>query len=153
MEHNVKVLEPEQLIPQLLEILEVTEPVPLRISGGSMTPFLANGRDTVYLSKVRRPLQRGDMVLYCRDSGNYVLHRVYRVEGDTCTMVGDAQTCLEQGIRPDQILAVVTAVRRKGKLQLKGSFWWEFFENVWIRMVPLRHAVMTGYALMKKLFG
>ena len=153
MEHKVKVLEPEQLMPPLLDMLEVTETVPLVISGSSMIPFLAHGRDTVYLSKVRKPLCRGDMVLYRRDSGNYILHRIFRVEGDTYTMVGDAQTWLEPGIRPDQILALVTAVRRKGKLLQKGSFWWDFFEKVWIRMVPLRPAVLTGYARVKKMFG
>lgn len=153
MEHKVKVLEPEQLMPPLLDMLEVTETVPLVISGSSMIPFLAHGRDTVYLSKVRKPLRRGDMVLYRRDSGNYILHRIFRVEGDTYTMVGDAQTWLEPGIRPDQILALVTAVRRKGKLLQKGSFWWDFFEKVWIRMVPLRPAVLTGYARVKKMFG
>ncbi len=153
MEHKVKVLEPEQLMPQLLEMLEVTEPVPLVISGSSMTPFLAHGRDTVYLSKAKDPLIRGDMVLYRRDSGNYILHRIYRVEEGSFTMVGDAQNWLEPGIRQDQILARVTAVRRKGKLLQKGSFLWDFFERVWIRVVPLRPAVMAGYALLKKLFG
>lgn len=153
MEHKVKVLEPEQLMPPLLDMLAVTETVPLVISGSSMIPFLVHGRDTVYLSKVRKPLCRGDMVLYRRDSGNYILHRIFRVEGDTYTMVGDAQTWLEPGIRPDQILALVTAVRRKGKLLQKGSFWWDFFEKVWIRMVPLRPAVLTGYARVKKMFG
>lgn len=152
MEHKVKFLEPEQLIPQLLELLEVTESVPLVISGSSMTPFLAHGRDTVYLAKIRKPLKRGDMVLYRRDSGNYILHRVYRVEEDSYTMVGDAQTWLETGIRRDQILARVTAVCRKGKLLQKSSFWWMFFEKVWIRMVSLRPALMAGYARMKKLF-
>lgn len=153
MEHKVKVLEPEQLMPKLLEMLEVTEPVPLVISGSSMTPFLVHGRDTVYLSKEKEPLRRGDMVLYRRDSGNYILHRVYRVEETTFTMVGDAQTWLEPGIRPDQILAIVTAVRRKGKVLQPGSFWWDFFEKVWIRMVPLRPAMMKTYACLKKLFG
>ncbi len=153
MEHKVKVLEPEQLMPQLLEMLEVTEPVPLVISGSSMTPFLVHGRDTVYLSNVRKPLQRGDMVLYRRHSGSYILHRVYRVEKNSYTMVGDAQTQLEPGIRPDQILALVTAVRRKGMLLQKGSFWWDFFEKVWIRMVPLRPAVRKAYARLRNLFG
>jgi len=153
MESNVKAVEAEQLMPALLELLEVTEPVPLVISGGSMAPFLVHGRDTVYLSKVRQPLRRGDMVLYRRSNGSYILHRVYRVEADSYTMAGDAQNWLEPGIRPDQILAMVTAVRRKGKLLQKGSFWWDFFEKVWIRMVPLRPAVMAVYSRLKKLFG
>ena len=151
MEHNVKIMEPERLMEPLLELLEETEAVPLVISGSSMTPFLAHGRDTVYLSKVIRPLKRGDMVLYRRDSGAYILHRVYRVEKDSFTMVGDAQTMLEPGIRPDQVKALVTAVRRKGKILRRGSFWWDFFETIWIRMVPLRPAVRAVYSGLKRL--
>ena len=123
MEHKVKVVDPQELIPSLLELLEDTPSVPLLISGNSMSPFLIHGRDTVYLSKIAQPPKRGDMILYRRDSGRYVLHRVYQT-GDTYTMVGDAQTQLEPGIRPDQLLAIVTAVCRKGKRLEKGSFWW-----------------------------
>ena len=150
MEHKVKVLEPELLMPPLLDMLEVTETVPLVISGSSMIPFLAHGRDTVYLSKVRKPLRRGDMVLYRRDSGSYILHRIYRVEGDTYTMVGDAQQGLEPGIRDDQIIAMVTAVRRKGKLLKKGSFWWWFFEHFWLWALPCRPTLTQLYSFIKR---
>ena len=78
MTHNVKTLEPEQLMEPLLELLEETEAAPLVISGSSMTPFLVHGRDTVFLSKPVFPLKRGDMVLYRRDTGAYILHQVYR---------------------------------------------------------------------------
>ena len=146
MEHNVKVLPPEILMDKLIGLLEETESVPLVISGGSMVPFLVHGRDSVYLSKVTAPLKRGDMLLYRRDNGRYILHRIWRIEKESFTMVGDAQTVLEPGIRPDQVLARVTAVRRKGKLLRSGSFWWEFFEKVWIRIVPLRRALMSAYS-------
>lgn len=146
MEHNVKVLPPEILMDKLIGLLEETESVPLVISGGSMVPFLVHGRDSVYLSKVTAPLKRGDMILYRRDNGRYILHRIWRIEKESFTMVGDAQTVLEPGIRPDQVLARVTAVRRKGKLLRSGSFWWEFFEKVWIRIVPLRRALMSAYS-------
>ena len=146
MEHNVKVLPPEILMDKLIGLLEETESVPLVISGGSMVPFLVHGRDSVYLSKVTAPLKRGDMILYRRDNGRYILHRIWRIEKESYTMVGDAQTVLEPGIRPDQVLARVTAVRRKGKLLRSGSFWWEFFEKVWIRIVPLRRALMSAYS-------
>ena len=152
MESNVKILSPEELIPPLLEALEEVDCVPLVISGGSMTPFLVHGRDTVYLSRIREPLKRGDMVLYRRDSGNYVLHRIYRTESETFTLVGDAQTKLEPGIRQDQMLALVTAVRRKGKLLQPGSFWWEFFRRVWIRLVPLRPVIRSVYCGISRLF-
>ena len=146
MEHNVKVLPPEILMDKLIGLLEETESVPLVISGGSMVPFLVHGRDSVYLSKVTAPLKRGDMILYRRDNGRYILHRIWRIEKESFTMVGDAQTVLEPGIRPDQVLARVTAVRRKGKLLRSGSFWWEFFEKVWSRIVPLRRSLMSAYS-------
>ena len=151
MEYKVKTVEPERLMPALLELLEVTESVPLVVSGNSMNPFLAHGRDTVYLSNMKEPPRRGDMVLYRRHNGDYILHRVYRVEENEYTMVGDAQNWLETGIRRDQILAVVTAVCRKGKLLRKGCFWWDFFEKVWIRMVPLRRTVLALHTRLKKL--
>ena len=153
MNCNVRELDPQVLMPALLALLEETETVPLVISGSSMTPFLVHGRDTVYLSKVTAPLKRGDMILYRRDSGAYILHRIFRVEENTYTLMGDAQTMLEPGIRTDQVLAVVTAVRRKGKLLKQGSFWWDFFEKVWIRMVPLRPAAKTVYSCFVKLLN
>lgn len=145
MESNVRVLTPEELIPPLLGLLEETDCVPLVISGGSMCPFLVHGRDTVYLSKVHPPLKQGDMILYRRDSGKYVLHRIYRVEDGSYTLLGDAQTQLEPGIRPDQVLASISMVCRKGKLLKPGCFWWFFFEKIWIRLVPLRPRILTLY--------
>ena len=118
-----------------------------------MTPFLVHGRDTVYLSKADRQLKRGDMVLYQRDNGRYVLHRVLQADGDVFTIIGDAQTQPEPDIRRDQIRAVVTAVLRKDKLLKKGNFWWDFFEKVWIYMVPIRPLIRNVYTTAKRLLG
>ena len=148
MERHQRVMQPEILLEEYRQLLEdenITA-LPLVISGNSMSPFLVHGRDTVYLSRLDRPAKKGDVLLYKRDSGAYILHRVYKVEKDSYTMVGDAQTQLEQGIRQDQIIAIMTSALRKGKLQKKGSFWWEFFEKVWINIVPLRRIIRTGYS-------
>lgn len=138
MKHKVRSLAPEELMEDLLALLEQTEPVPLVISGSSMEPFLTHGRDTVFLSRIKTPLKQGDMVLYRRASGQYILHRVYAVNHDTLTMIGDGQVGLEPGIRREQALAVVSAVRRKGKLLEPGSFLWDFYEKAWIRTIRLR---------------
>ena len=145
--HNVA--SPEEIMEPLLSLLDEVEAVPLVISGNSMTPFLVHRRDTVYLSKPDRPLKKGDMVLYQRDNGAYILHRIFKTDLNSYTMVGDAQTVLEYGIRNDQIRAVVTAVRRKGKLIQRGSFWWDFFEKVWISMVPFRPLFSKIYSAFK----
>lgn len=152
MEHNTRFWEPEVLMEAYDRLLadESIEALPLVISGNSMSPFLIHGRDTVYLSRLREPMKRGQMLLYRRDSGQYVLHRIYRVDGDSLTMIGDAQTVLEPGIRPEQVLAIVKSVERKGKKETPGCFWWEFFEKVWIRMVPLRPMIRSVYTAFSR---
>ena len=153
IEHRVRIVSPEVAMEPLLQLLDEAEAVPLVISGGSMTPFLAHGRDTVYLSKVRTPLKRGDVALYQRDNGRYVLHRVVRAENGLYTMLGDAQTHREPGVREDQLRAVATAVRRKGRLLKKGDFLWEFFARVWIGLVPLRPVLRKACGLVGRLSG
>ena len=153
MQRRMTTLPPEILLEEYRRILAEepqVEALPLVISGRSMTPFLVGGRDTVYLSRLDRQPKRGDMLLYRRDSGAYILHRVVRVEDGVCTMVGDAQVQLEPGIRRDQIIAIVTAADRKGKRQKPGCFWWEFFEKVWLRMIPLRPYVMALYGRLSR---
>lgn len=147
MEPERRVLEPEVLMEPLLEVLEEAESVPLVISGGSMAPFLVHGRDTVYLSKAKDPLKKGDMILFRRESGGYILHRILKEEKGIYTVVGDAQTWTE-AVRPEQVKALVTAVRRKGKLLTRGSLLWMFFEKLWIRLVPLRPRILGLYGRM-----
>ena len=139
---------PELLLEEYRRLLQENSGIelPLVVSGNSMSPFLIGDRDTVYLARLERPVRRGDILLYRRDSGAYILHRVYRAGQGTLTMVGDAQQVLETGIRRDQILAVVTRAERKGKLLGPGSFWWEFFEKVWIRLVPVRRCFHSLYS-------
>ena len=149
MEHKVRIISPEELMPQLPRLLEETENVPLVISGNSMAPFLRHGRDVVYLSKVTRPLKKGDMILYRRLNGSYILHRVCRCGPHGYDLAGDAQLHVEAGIRPEQVLAVVNAVRRKGKLLEKGNFQWEFYERVWLALLPLRPMIFRIYGAMK----
>ena len=151
MKTQTKILPPELLLEEYRKLLqeENVKELPLTITGNSMSPFLIHGRDTVYLSRLTRPARRGDMLLYRRDNGAYILHRVYAVTPDAYSMVGDAQTELEHGIRPDQVIAVVTRVARKEQELRPGSFWWEFFATAWLRLLPLRRPIHRLYTAVK----
>ena len=151
MKTQTKILPPELLLEEYRKLLqeEDVKELPLTITGNSMSPFLIHGRDTVYLSRLTRPARRGDMLLYRRDNGAYILHRVYAVTPDAYTMVGDAQTELEHGIRPDQVIAVVTRVARKEQELRPGSFWWEFFATAWLRLLPLRRPIHRLHTAVK----
>lgn len=148
MEHKVRVIEPQALMEQLPQLLQEAESVPLVISGSSMVPFLVHGRDTVYLSKVTQPPKKGDMIFYRRTCGQYVLHRICKEKDGRYDLVGDAQDQIETGIAPEQILAVVKTVRRKGKLLRKGNLLWEFFEHIWPVLRPFRPGIIRGYSRM-----
>lgn len=154
MENRKRVLPPQILLEEYRRLLqedERIESLPLVISGNSMSPFLIGGRDMAYLSRVTRPVRRGDVLLYQRRSGSYVFHRVFGVTQTGLTMVGDAQTVLEYGIQPDQIIAVMTQAERKGKTISPGDFWWEFFEKIWIRMVPVRRPICHAYTFVYRI--
>lgn len=152
MEAASRSVDPQVLLEEYCRVLNEeasVEALPLTISGNSMAPFLVHGRDTVYLSRITRPLERGDVVLYRRDNGSYILHRIHRVHGSLFTMAGDAHWGLETGIRREQILAVMTSARRKGKLQRPGCFWWEFFRKPWLTLLPLRRPITGLYTALK----
>ena len=113
-----------------------------------MSPFLGHARDTIYFQKPDRKLRRGDIVFYQRLGGQFVMHRICRVTEDGYYMVGDAQTEIEGPLKREQIFALITKVNRKGKWIGPGNFWWEFFEHVWIRMIPLRPMICRFYGFM-----
>ena len=71
---------------------------------------------------------------------------------DNLRQSGLLRTCILVTHRPDQVLALVTAVRRKGKLLQPGSFWWDFFEKVWIRVIPLRPGIAAACSALTGAF-
>ena len=152
MKTQTKTMQPEVLLEEYRRLLRddpSIDALPLVITGNSMSPFLIHGRDTVYLSRLTRPVRRGDMLLYRRENGNYVLHRVFKAGPESLTMIGDAQTILEPGIRREQVIAIVTRVERKGKPLGPGSFWWGFFEKIWIWIIPLRRVAERLYSWVR----
>ncbi len=71
---------------------------------------------------------------------------------DNLHQSGLLRTCILVTHRPDQVLALVTAVRRREKLLQPGSFWWNFFEKVWIRVIPLRPGIVAAYSALTGAF-
>ncbi len=144
----VRTVDTRAYLGAIKDMVQEGRDISITITGGSMTPFLVHGRDRVMLSKITQPLKTGDMVLYQRESGQYVMHRIRYIkkQGTQYYMIGDAQTVTEGPLKEEQIVAVVTAVCRKGKWLKPGDFWWEFFRKVWLHVIPLRRPVTKIYA-------
>ena len=120
-----RVVDTREYVSILRGIAEEGKVVSLRIAGSSMSPFLCHERDWIYFTRPDRALRRGDMVFYQRDTGQYVMHRIYQIRGKEYYMLGDAQTCVEGPLRREQIFALIVQVKRKGKILRPGNFWWE----------------------------
>lgn len=148
---NSRIIANDVYLPVIRELLESGEEVPLTISGNSMSPFFIHERDKVLLAPAKGILKKGDMALFQRKNGQYILHRICRVTPDNqYFFVGDAQTEIEGPIDREQIFGRVKAVCRKGRWLKPGDFWWDFFAHVWIRIIPARRAVCRVYSALRK---
>ena len=119
----------DDLMPLIRERIEANQPVRIYPYGKSMLPMLREGRDSVVLSKVQK-IKKYDVILYQRENGHYILHRVVKV-GDTYTCVGDNQFTLERGVPKDRIIAVCTSFTRKGKTCFPDSMRWRAYAVFW----------------------
>lgn len=151
-----KVVDADLYINEIRELVAEGHKVSMLITGNSMNPFLVHARDTIFIEKPVMPLKKGDMVFYQRKSGQFVMHRICRV----CTndagrtvyyMVGDAQQEIEGPVESYMIFGHITSVCRKGKRMSKGNLWWEFFEHIWIHMIPFRKLLIRIYGNIYRL--
>lgn len=146
----MKTVDTREYLSALEEMIRNGEAVSIPISGYSMNPFLADKRDHVLVKRPDRPLKRGDIVLYRRRNGQYILHRIWKIRSDGYYIVGDGQTKIEGPIKPQQIIGRVEKIRRKGQWIDETDPLWRFFERVWIRIVPVRPVLRRGYSVIAR---
>ena len=75
----------EDVMPILSEVIGSGGEFELYPRGTSMLPLIREGRDSVILISPDSP-DVGDIVLYRRAGGQYVLHRIVGCEGELFTM-------------------------------------------------------------------
>ena len=97
----------EDLYPTIKAVLEQNGTFRIYPNGTSMLPTLRPGKDSVLLCRPDT-IQKNDMILYKRQSGLFVLHRVIRIDGDgKYVLRGDNQYFDEHGICREQVIAKV----------------------------------------------
>ena len=111
----MRLVDTRAYVGMLRELVEQGKEVRMVISGSSMAPFLIHGRDSIFFRTPERELRKGDIVFYERPGGQFVVHRICGVHGESYDLIGDGQTEIEHNVRREQIFARVTQVERKGK--------------------------------------
>lgn len=137
------------LSPIMEEILSAGGSVELTVTGNSMKPMLFHRKSRVRLQPPRE-LQVGDLPLYRRDNGHFVLHRVIAVEQESYTCCGDNQWHPERGIRQDQILAVVSDFLPMHQWRSVNEWWYRVYWHSWIWLRPVRRLVFGGLRRIRR---
>lgn len=146
---NIRMVENDVYLPVLKELIAEGREVRLNVRGSSMLPFLADGRDSVIIAKISSELKKGDIVIFQRKTGAYIMHRIWRADKTRKQyyLVGDAQDVIEGPVSEEQIFGIITSVCRKGKWIRPGDMCWWFYDKVWRIMRPFRVKLLL--ALLK----
>ena len=142
----------EELSPLLLGLINDGTDVVFTVTGNSMKPLWYNRRDSVVLTKCDgKALKRGQIPLYKRNNGQYVLHRIIRVRKDTYDMIGDHQTEIEHNVPKDSVLCVVKAFYRRGQYHSCDETSFKIYSHIWMLARPLRGLLFKINAFRIKL--
>lgn len=132
--------------------------------GFSMYPFLNpdKGDQVVLTPFSEREPRVGDVILYRRDGepgtmdergyarGILVLHRVCRISGNGYYCVGDNQSLVEGPLRREQLLGVMTARIRGGRLTSERNILYRMYLWTWLLLRPVRDDIKRPIARIKR---
>lgn len=147
----------EELVPVLLLQLQRGDRASLQVTGNSMAPMLHHRKDTVFLESVKAPLKKGDLILYRRDNGKYVLHRIVRVRHEGAFVCSGDHQWEPEEVFAHQVLAVVTDFVRDGKAYTNQHRGYRLYVWCWTAVFPIRRPIIWAWkkfrALCRKIKG
>lgn len=124
----------DTLVYRGLASLKEGKVVPLVPQGISMLPFIKGGVDQVYLLK-KDKVEVGDIVLV-EYHGKHILHRVYAVDGEKITLMGDGNLEGTEQVAADEVLGTVVDIVHNGR-HLKPKKAW-----LWRHLLPMRRYLL-----------
>lgn len=117
-----------------LDALKDGKVIALVPQGISMLPFIKGGVDQVYLLKKDR-VAVGDIVLV-EYQGKHILHRVYAVDGEKITLMGDGNLEGTEQVAADEVMGTVVDIVHDGR-HLKPKKAW-----LWRHLLPIRRYLL-----------
>lgn len=143
---TVKQVPMSEMSPLITGLIDEGVDVTILVTGSSMRPMLTHLKDTVVLTKCDPcSLKKGDIPLYLRENGQYVLHRILKVNPDSYDISGDNQWEIERDVKHSQILCVVKGFRRKGKYHSCDELLYRLYESTWRLLFPFRKFIKKTY--------
>ena len=134
----------EILLAEADDLLSKGIEVVLMTKGNSMLPFIRGEKDSVNLKRFGA-VEVGDIVLARIAPQRYVLHRIFAIDGDAVTLMGDGNLVGTESCRLGDILGTVTEIIRPNGSQkkvTKGTFW--------RKLLPVRRYILWLYRKLVK---
>lgn len=132
-------------IPEVIRLLDEGHTVTIRLRGFSMRPFLEDRRDKALL---KRPdnIKKDDVVLAEINEGQYVLHRVIKMDENFIQLRGDGNIRTEL-CRISDIKGCVVGFYRKGSnvLEQTDGIKWQLYSFIWNKLFPARRYLLYIY--------
>lgn len=122
--------------------------------GDSMMPLIKQDQDVIIIERPKawddiktdnsstKLLKKWDVVLYKRDSGQYVLHRVIKVRKNDYLICGDNRFYKESGITDKHVLGILTSVKKPDMEILIGSKEYRKYLFKFCYFYSIRHIIM-----------
>ena len=149
--HN-KAVPMEELSPLIVGLINEGTDVTLTVTGNSMKPMLTHLRDSVVLTKCDPlALRVGDIPLYRREDGKYILHRILKSHDTVYDISGDHQWILERNVPKSCVLCVVKGFTRNGKYHSCDEYGYRLYAFLWRKMFPFRKTVMTVHGWLSRI--
>lgn len=122
------------------KMLDEGQTVLVTAKGGSMFPLIHDG-DKVLLEKTDSP-HIGDAVLALTSEGKYVLHRIVGIEGEKCTLRGDANLVKTESCLMQDIAGAAAAIIRDGRTIICNSRHERLKVRLWEMAFPFRRVLL-----------
>ena len=135
-------------IPELLE----NHTIQFQPQGYSMYPLFVPGRDSAVIEKADCDrLKKGDVILYRRENGILVLHRICRITKDGFYTVGDNQTAVEGPLTASQISGKLIHIIRNGYSFSVNHPVYRILSGFWLFLRPVRRPICLLTAKLKSI--
>ena len=130
--------------------------VRIRLNGSSMGPLIRRQRDYVTIVPMDRLPRRGDIVLFPgkRLGGDYVLHRVWKVEGRRMLTLGDGCLAPDGWMDVDQAWGRAVRIERGRRAIDPDRRFWNITATLWMGLFPVRRWLFLparAYHIVKRI--
>lgn len=115
----------------------------LVVTGSSMHPTLRHRRDVVFLRPVSGDLKKGDLILYRRKNGMYVLHRIVSKPKEGAFLCCGDNQWEKEPVTGAQVLAVTDGFIRKGKTYREDHRGYRIWVGVWLLLLDVRRPILA----------